>query len=173
MARAAGAIALLAGALLPVAKAQGFFSDNRCNEENGTGCAQSSSPALEDNGSVVGFGIVTAIIILVVANLVICIARCLLAPAQSQTAAARRRSSARELPPVRRIYSLKPVYVMNPGGSLRIGKQESKNKGGAGRGGGASVADLAERGMAQGPPEASGEHHGAAEGSREDAAEEV
>lgn len=101
-----------------------------CDEANPcTGRGSSTPSRAETNSRFIGFGIVTAIAILVAANILICIIRCIFrrraAPQERPTPRVRIWSS-HSLPVVSRARSVKQVYVLNPAGSLKIGKKDSK-----------------------------------------------
>lgn len=92
---------------------------------------RSSIPSRTDSNSrFVGFGIVTAIAILVAANMIICTVRCIFqrrSSGEAQPNPQLRIWSARSLPTVASAKpSLKQVYVLNPAGSLKIGKKDSR-----------------------------------------------
>lgn len=104
-----------------------------CDEENRCTLVpagrSSTSTRTETNSRFIGFGIVTAVGILVVANVLICVVRCIFQrrPSQQERAAPRVRIwSSRSLPVISRPGSVKQVYVLNPAGSLKLGKKDSR-----------------------------------------------
>lgn len=118
----------------------------------GNGTVQASTTArVEKNSKYIAFGIVAGIVVLVVVNLIICIARCIFSPRLLQVGANQLFSRNVEDGSASSGGSrFKSVYVMNPGGSLKIGRRDSK-KGLETSGGDecAVAADACEQGFSQ------------------------
>lgn len=106
-----------------------------CNEANRctlvpSGRRSSIPSPTDSNSKFVGFGIVTAIAILVAANMIICTVRCIFQRRSSREVRPNpqiRIWSARSVPPVVSAKtSVRQVYVLNPAGSLKLGKKDSR-----------------------------------------------
>ena len=125
--------------------------DHTCALVCNTEYSQPTATRVEENSKYIAFGIVAGIIILVVVNVLICIARCLLAPRIRRRWGAYPNTDDGEDGSVAWFRSGGgSVYVVNPGGSLKIGKRDMK-KGLEGSGGDDNddPADVCEQGLSQ------------------------
>lgn len=118
---------------------------------NTTEYSQPTATRVEENSKYIAFGIVAGIIILVVVNVLICIARCLLAPRIRRRWGAYPNADDGEDGSVAWFRSAGgSVYVVNPGGSLKIGKRDTKKElEGSGGDDIDDPADVCEQGLSQ------------------------
>lgn len=118
---------------------------------NTTEYGQPTATRVEENSKYIAFGIVAGIIILVIVNVLICIARCILAPRIRRRLGADPNADEGEDGAVEWFRSgVGSVYVVNPGGSLKIGKRDTKKGLESPRGDdNDDSADVCEQGLSQ------------------------
>lgn len=144
---------LFASSVVVSAQALGFGENNYAIPFNRTATHTPSPVSAADKPAFLKSGIIAAVGILVIAIVLICMARCLLLSYSDQHNSDQGNSQGTKRSFELRPVSNKQVCVVNPGGSVKIGRRDSaKDIETPADRGGQEAADCAEQGISPVPP---------------------